>query len=285
MKENQISFQKIQYPTDIDKPVGREVRFNNPIPLRTHVPPIGVHVISIKGKVGTSTEEFFVGDPVIGQQVDLGPHTYLASNNPRNPADPPPAESVGAGEEITAIFEIHIKNAFSGKSRNPGDRPRSPQFTSLTDQEKAEYGIIVDPGAIPSATFDNARREALLTDYRALSPADKTGTVKGRNLSTRIGRLGGDVGEGIEPVPDRNRTLPPAWFGKEELVGLINDSINFQPFASSVLTFFIGFDSINFFARMFNYHSDEQCGQVHGSISIDKVPRGPLGVALDRRFK
>ena len=26
-------------PTDINKPVGREVRFNNSVPLRTHVPP------------------------------------------------------------------------------------------------------------------------------------------------------------------------------------------------------------------------------------------------------
>jgi hypothetical protein len=78
-------------PTDTNKPVGRVVRFNNPVALRTHVPPIGVKIISINGKVGPNREEFFVGDPIIGQQVDLGPDTYLASNLRVNPNDPPPA--------------------------------------------------------------------------------------------------------------------------------------------------------------------------------------------------
>ena len=103
-------------PTDIYKPVGREVRFNDPVPpLRTHVPPIGVSVSSIKGRVGVNTEEFFLGDPIIGQQVDLGPHTYLASNQPVNPSDPPPAERYGDGYEPMALFEFHIAKAFSGK--------------------------------------------------------------------------------------------------------------------------------------------------------------------------
>jgi hypothetical protein len=209
-------------PTDINKPVGREVRFNNPVALRTHVPPIGVHVISIKGKVGTITEEFFTGDPIIGQQVDLGQHTYLASNMDANPADPPPAEQADAGKEAMAIFEFHINNAFSGKPHNPEDRPRTGDFVSLTDEEKAEYGII------DLAIFNDARKEALLTDYRALSSRDKTGTVKGRNLSMRIARLGGDIVEGIHPSIAQNRTLPGGWIGKEEYRGLINDSINFQ---------------------------------------------------------
>jgi hypothetical protein len=271
-------------PSDINKPVGREIRFNNPVALRTHVPPIGVYVISIKGKVGMNTEEFFAGDPIIGQQADLGPHTYLASNNPPNPADPPPAENTGAGLEAMALFEFHINNAFSGKSRNPGDRPRSSVFTLLTDEELNEYGIIVDQGAIPSATFDNARRDALLTDYKALSSTDKIGTVKGRNLFTRISRLGGEVSEGIPSSLDQNKTLPAGWIGKEEYVGVINDLINFQPFESSVLRYFSEFNLINFFARLFNYHSDEQCGQVHGCISIDKVPPSPPNIALIRRF-
>lgn len=265
-------------PTDINKPVGREVRFNNPVALRTHVPPIGVHVISIKGKVGTITEEFFAGDPIIAQQVDLGPHTYLASNMNANPADPSPAEQDGAGKEAMVIFEFHINNAFSGKPHNPEDRPRTGDFVSLTDEEKAEYGII------DLAIFNDARKEALLTDYRALSSRDKTGTVEGRNLSTRIARLGGDIVEGILPSIAQNRTLPGGGIGKEEYRGLINDSINFQPFESSVLRYFLEFNSFNFFARMFNYHSDEQCGQVHGSISIDKVPLGPQGIRLERRF-
>jgi hypothetical protein len=266
--------------TDINKPVGREVRFNNPVALRTHVPSIGVRVSSIKGKVGATTEEFYAGDPIIGQQVDLGPHTYLASNDPQNPADPPPAETTIAGLEAMAIFEFHIANVFSGKSRTSQDRPRADGFFFLTAQEQTEYGVVVDPGPIASLTFDNARRSALLMDYKALSPADKTGTAQGRNLSTRIAHLGGDVAEGISPL---NGTLSAGWAGKEEYRGLINDSIDFQHFESSVLKYFKEFNIFNFFCRMFNYHSDEQCGQVHGSISTDVVPRADHGIRLARR--
>jgi hypothetical protein len=244
-------------PTDIDKPVGREVRFNNPVQLRPHVPPIGVHVSSVKGELGIHTEEFTVGDPLIGQQVDLGPHTYLASNDPINPDDPPPAETHPAGFEAMAIFEFHIANALSGKSKAPGDRPFAGGFPLLSAAERTQYGIV------DLAQFTKDRKAVLLKDYNALTPADRTGTVAGRNLATRIGHLGGDSAAGIAPLAG---TLSRGYAGKEEYVGILNDSLVFQPFESSVLRYLAGFDSLMFFARLFNYHSDEQCGQVHGHI-------------------
>jgi hypothetical protein len=263
-------------PTNINKPVGREVRLNNPVPLRTHVAPIGVSVSSIKGKAGTNTEEFTIGDPIIGQQVDLGPHTYLASNDPRNPLDPPPAEMSQAGLERMAIFEFHIANALSGKAHTPNDRPIADGIFALTPQELTQYEII------DQSTFDDARRNTLLDDYKALSTADRTGTVAGRNLATRIAHLGGDQATGIASLAG---TLLVGWAGKEEYRGLINDSLTFQSFESSVLSCFAGFNSLNFFARMFNYHSDEQCGQVHGAVSIDLVPILAFrGERLSRRF-
>lgn len=246
--------------TDINKPVGREVRFNNPVALRTHVPPIGVNVSSIKGGAGTNTEEFTVGDPIIGQQVDLGPHTYLAGNDPVNPIELPPAEMTVAGLEPMAIFEFHIANALSGKAQVPGDRPVGGGAVPLSAAEKTQYGIITQ------ATFDAARKAELLADYTALTPVDRTGTSAGRNLATRIAHLGGDTGMGILPLKS---TLAAGWVYKQEFSGLVNDSITFHPFESGVLSYFAGFNSFNFFARMFNYHSDEQCGQVHGSASVD----------------
>lgn len=260
-------------PTDIYKSVGREVIFNNPIsPLRTHVPPIGVSVSSIKGRVGTNREEFFLGDPIIGQQVDLGPHTYLASNQPVNPSDPPPAEIHPPTFERMALFEFQIANAFSGKSRNASDRPVANGIRPLTEEEQIQYGIIFVPGPIPSATFDKVRRDTLLMDYRVLSQADRTLTVEGRNLATRMAHLGGETIEGIVPL---TRTLQWGWKGKQEFIGSINDSLTFQLFESSVLSYFAGFNSLYFFARMFNYHSDEQCGQVHGYISVEPIIRTP----------
>jgi hypothetical protein len=259
-------------PTDIDKPVGRVVRFNDPVALRTHVLPIGVRVSSIKGKVGTNMEEFFLGDPIIGRQVDLGPHTYLASNDPRSPTDPPPAETYRAGSERLALFEFHIANSMSGKSRNAEDRPKAEGLWPLTEEEQTQYDLIFDPLPRPSATFDNVRKDILLADYSALSKADRTQTMEGRNLATRIAHLGGEISEGIAPLKP---TLISGWIGKEEFIGRINDSLTFQSFESSILSYLAGFDSLYFFARMFNYHSDEQCGQVHGYISVDPIVRDP----------
>jgi hypothetical protein len=142
----------------------------------------------------------------------------------------------------------------------------------LTEEEQIRYGIVFAPGPIPSAIFDKVRRDTLLTEYRALSQADRTLTMKDRNLATRIAHLGGNTTEGIASL---TRTLQWGWKGKEEYIGSINDSLIFQPFESSILSYFAGFNSLYFFARMFNYHSDEQCGQVHGYISVDPIIRTP----------
>jgi hypothetical protein len=264
-------------PTDINKAVGREIHFNNPaVALRTHVPPIGVHVISIKGQAGPSIEEFLVGDPIIRQQVDLGPHTYFAANEAQNtPIDPAPAETYLPGFEPLGLFEFHIGVALSGKSHNPQDRPSANGEINLTAEEIAMYGIV------DSTTFANARKNTLLDDYRALSPADRTGTVAGRNLAKRIAHLGGSPPDGIEPaIPGVPVDIGnQGWTMKEEFRGLINDSLGIQPsilsysaginsppILSSVLSYFAGINSLNFLGRFFNYHADEQCGQIHGAV-------------------
>lgn len=260
-------------PTDINKPVGREVLFNNPIVLRSHVSPIGVKVISIKGKVNNKIEEFFEGDPIIGQQVDLGPHTYLASNRGRNPPDPKPKEDYPAGAEPMALFEFNIANAFFGKSKDATDRPKSEKLDLLTAQEQTYYNVIVDQYPHFSKTFDENRKNVLLADYRNLTPEDRTGTIEGRNLATRIGHLGGEVNENISAL---NGTLPVGWAGKEEYLGLVNDAIQFFGLRSSILDYYRNFSLFYFFARMFNYHSDEQCGQVHGYLSTESIERSNI---------
>lgn len=99
-------------PTTLDKPVGRVVRFNNPVALRPFVAPVSTAVVEILGATTSGTELFTTGDPIIGATVNLGPNTYLASNQPQNPADPAPAESNPAGFEPMALFECHIDGFF-----------------------------------------------------------------------------------------------------------------------------------------------------------------------------
>ena len=70
-------------PTNLDMTgMGRNVRLNNPVALRSHAAPVVSTVVSISGDTATTTgETFLAGDPLIGQPVNFGPDTYMASNN------------------------------------------------------------------------------------------------------------------------------------------------------------------------------------------------------------
>jgi hypothetical protein len=250
----------------IDKFVGRMIRFHNPIALRPHVPPIGVKIVSITGNLATGAEvEFTVGDPVLGQPVNLGAKSYFAGNRPIRPGDPPPAESYPDAQEPIGNFEFHIGEWFAGKSKQPEDRPITPppplHLIQLTPEELIKFNIS------SLADFNVIRKSLLLADYKALSPEAQTGTVIGRNLATRISFLGGDVETNIPAAPASRRTLVAGYIAREWFRGFINDAIQIDTGNSAVLAFLAGFDSFRFSTNFFNFHSDELCGQVYGYIS------------------
>ena len=250
-------------PTTIDKPVGRVVRFNNPAALRPFVAPVSTAVIQIQGATTTGTEMFTSGDPMIGAAANLGPNTYLASNQPQNPTDPAPAESNPAGFEAMALFEFHIGSFFSGTSAAAADRPIASGFNSPLDAAEKAILQFIDPisGAsmpfLDQATFEQRRLQRLQAAFNALSPADKTGTPAGRNLNTRITHL------------QASTTLPAGWDGSEEYRGLVNAAISFQPVQSSVLDYLKGYSAFAFYAKMFTFHNDELCGYVRGSLTAN----------------
>ena len=254
-------------PTAPGMAVGRVVRFNNPVPLRSHVAPIGVKVTAIEGRVGSSTVSFTAGDPIIGQVCNLGPNTYLASNEPIPPG-PPPFEHYGPGLEPMENFEFHIGTSFSGKPATLADRPKANGFFQLTTAEKTKYGVVA------LSTFSNARKTQLLNDYHALTPAARTGTPAGRNLATRIGHLGGaGAPDNIQATAG---TLGGGWTGKETYNGNVNDGISITPGSSIVMTYFRLFSAFRFSGTLLNFHSDEQCGQVDGTLQ-------PLTPVLNRQ--
>jgi hypothetical protein len=97
------------------------------------------------------------------------------------------------------------------------------------------------------------------------------GTAAGRNLATRIAHLGGDAASGIAPL---RGTLPIGYSGKEQYTGLINDSFTFVGAESAVVTYLHNFTAWVFVAKLFNYHSDEQCGRVDGHVSVKQYSPG-----------
>jgi predicted Zn-dependent protease with MMP-like domain len=240
--------------------------------LRTHVAPVGVRVTAVEGKIGASiltskTALFPVGDPIIGQAVSLGPNTFLSANSPA-PAGPQPFEQFPPGFEPMENFELHIGNQFSGKPATLGDRPKANGFFQLTPTELTKYKVI------PLNQFSSQRKTQLLDDYHALSPADRTGMPTGRNLATRIAHLGGSPPDNIAA---QKTTLPPGWSGKEVYNGNINNSIQITPGNSIVMTYFKLSQAFRFSGTLLNFHSDEQCGQVDGTLQ-------PLTPTLNRQM-
>ncbi|HEV7798074.1 MAG TPA: hypothetical protein VGO73_07955 [Pyrinomonadaceae bacterium] len=249
-------------PTQPGMAVGRVVRFQSAVAPRPHVAPIGVKVMAVEGDVGTRTVTFKAGDPIIGEVVNLGPNTYLASNQPIPPG-PQPFEQYGPGFEPMENFEIHIGTKFSGKPAALNDRPKANGFFQLTTQERTRYGVVL------LNQFASQRKQVLLTDYHNLSPAARTGTAAGRNLATRIGHLGGSA---PDTIPATQATLLGGWTGKETYNGTVNSAIQITPGSSRVMSYFSAFQSFLFSGTLLNFHSDELCGQVDGTLQ----PQTPL---------
>jgi hypothetical protein len=232
-------------PTNLDMTgVGRVVRLNNPVALRSHAAPVVSTVASISGETTAGTETFLAGDPLIGQPVNFGSDTYLAGNNNGTdtpgspiPGSPTPEECWSAGTEPMALFEISIGTAFSPpavyfkgasqvgpfthkatgvdqSTRTPDSRPFAT-FHSLPDPtlpvgvgDFAAFGIPPD-----LQTFVDNRLNALLADYPLLPPGP---SLQRRNLVRRIGHLLGCLAQNypadplITTVP--GQAVPPDMF-------------------------------------------------------------------------
>jgi hypothetical protein len=268
-------------PENLETPVGRVVRLNNPVALRSHAAPVVSTVDSITGDTTLGTETFATGDPLIGQPVNLGPDTYLAGNNPRNPVDPTPEEFFGAAVEPMALFELHFGTMFSGASqigpfvakatmanqitRTPDHRPIANGLVSAA-AERTQFGL-------PSQqAFSETRIDLLVADFNTLPAGPSTAR---RNLVRRIGHLLNAVSvakknavqaanPGVFAV--RVATLPQGW-DKEVYEGKVDTSLVFAPGGSAVVTYMSEFTSFNFQWNPFAFHSDELCGHHIGSLT------------------
>ncbi len=109
------------------------------------------------------------------------------------------------------LFEFHIKGFFSSESASLADRPTANNVVALDAGEMAIRQFIDLATGTAKPWFDEATFEpGRLTTaerYNALTPAQQTGTVAGRNLKTRI--------DMISP----STSLPQGWTGKEEYMG------------------------------------------------------------------
>lgn len=268
-------------PEDLETPVGRIIRLNNPIALRSHAAPVVSTVSSITGKTSSGTETFLAGDPLIGQLVNLGPNTYFAGNQPQNPADPQPEEFWAPQNEPMALFELHLGNVFSGASkvgpfthkatfqnevtRSPDSRPKTLGVVSAAAL-RAEFGL---PDMQP---FSETRIDLLVADYNAL-PAGAS--PQRRNLIRRIDHLLWVVSvakrtavQNANPGVFTARVGNITWDG-EVYNGKVDANLNLLPAGSSVVAYLAEFQSFDFQWNVFAFHSDELCGHHKGTLTAD----------------
>lgn len=246
-------------PTHLDLPgMGRNVRLNSPVALRSRALPVVSKVVSISGQTAATTETFTAGDPLIGKPVNFGPDTYMAGNYDDVSAGPgsfAPEEYWQGGLEPLALFEINIGDTFSppaiyfkGASnvgpfthkashinettRSPDSRPIAAGEIGAPPANYTAFGIPPD-----LETFSINRLNDLLVDYAGL-PAGPS--VQRRNLVRRIGHLLGglDPANPMTPTtimnvqskavaPDvfnvRMGAAPDAWISMEQYTGKVDN--------------------------------------------------------------
>jgi hypothetical protein len=268
-------------PENLETPgMGRVIRLNDPVALRSHAAAVVSTVDSITGDTTLGTETFFTGDPLIGQPVDFGPDTYFAGNMPSGM--PTPEEYYGDAVEPMALFELHFGTLFSGASqvgpfvakatmlnqltRTPDSRPIATGLPGAAT-EMAEFGLPDLP------TFSATRIDLLVADFNALPPGD---TPERRNLARRVGHLLNAVTAAKRMAVQaanpgaftlRTGTLAVGWSGKEVFTGKIDANLVFNPGASSVVAYMSEFTSFNVLWEPFSFHSDELCGHHKGSLT------------------
>jgi len=274
----------ISVPENLETPVGRVVRLNNPVALRSHAAPVVSTVASITGETTAGTTTFLAGDPLIGQTVDFGPGTYLASNEAFG--TPTPEEHYTGGSEVMALFEIHLGNTtglyfrggsqigpFTHKATASDERTRTPDSRPIASglaDASAEIAAFGLPALLQ--TFSETRIDLLVTEYNAL-PAGAS--PQRRNLVRRIGHLLSSVSSAKRTAVQtanpgaftlRIGTLPQGWPSKEVYVGTVDANLHALPGGSSVITYMTEFMAFDFQWNPFAFHSDELCAHHTGTL-------------------
>ncbi|MFN0213278.1 MAG: Ig-like domain repeat protein [Saprospiraceae bacterium] len=271
-------------PEDLEMTgMGRVIRLNNPVALRSHAAAVVSTVDSISGATTLGPETFFTGDPLIGQPVNFGPDTYFAGNKSINAADPDPEEFFGDTVEPMALFELHFGPMFSGASnvgpfthkatfvneitRVPDSRPIATGTLNAA-AELAEFGL---PTLV---TFSEARIDLLSNDLLAGGTPQEL-----RNLVRRINHLLQRVSAtkraaiiaahpaGTFTLIGKEGTLIQGWTSKEVLDGKVDTNLSFNPSGSSVVAYMSEFTSFNIQWIPFAFHSDELCAHHKGSLT------------------
>lgn len=302
-------------PQNLETPgMGRVIRLNNPVSLRSKANAVISTVMSITGQTSSAgAVTFTTGDPLIGQPVNFGTDTYFAGNNAPTPGDPAREEFWDAGREPLGLFEINLGNSslyFKGASKVGPFQPMGPRGLNVRTRTPDSRPIVQGPPYISQATstemaqfsltdlttFTENRIDELISDYTNPAILPPGPSVERRNMVRRIGHLLGFLST-LNPVPSKVATVQalatppdvfsiriatlaqafgpvPGWDFKEHYKGKVDTNLHAQPGGSSVIDFFRQFFSFDIEWSGFAFHSDELCGHHLGILSGDETMTG-----------
>lgn len=237
-----------------EPPLGRIVRFQDPVALRPLCPAIGVYVRRVRGQLaGGSVVAFDSGDAIIGQPVRLGPSCKFDA---QDGAIAPP------GFEPISDFQIHIGTAFSGATEPGIYRPapsgpppskapyadgffRMDQVGTLTP---ADFGY-PEPNWTARANAVTAQKLVDLTASVATTPRDTA--IRNRRIQEHTNNLSG---------------LRFTMRMMERYTGIVDRELAITPGDSTVLRSFEASTAFRFYGEFFDFDSDCQSGTVWGTI-------------------
>ncbi|HYV34051.1 MAG TPA: hypothetical protein VE988_00015 [Gemmataceae bacterium] len=268
-------------PENLEMPVGRVIRLNNPVALRSHAAAVVSAVDSVTGATASGAETFSAGDPLIGQPVNVGANTYFAGNRNINVADRAPEEFYADAFEPMGLFELHLGGLFSGASQvGPfthkatmiNEKTRSPDSRPIATGLVSAAAEIADFGLPTLKSFSESRIDLLVAEYNALPTGN---TPERRNLARRIGHLLSSVSLAKRSAVQtanpgaftiRPGTLTAGWNNKEVFNGKVDTNLVFLPAGSGVVAYLSEFTSFDFQWHPFAFHSDELCAHHKGTL-------------------
>ena len=262
-------------PDRVEKAVGRVIRFQGPGVDRSHVPPIGVFVRKVIGKVGGNEVSFSKGDPVIGMPVSLGPNSYFASNFPvseeDNAAGRLPEEQHSDGFQPIGNFELHVGSVLSGSSQLgphvPGTTLMATHEIPTSDQELADSCPSVRrrrlciryPRSVNLKHKDLTRCSRTSSHSRTAAPPIRSNSeiceqnrssASGIDPQRRAQVLAEHADVGLALL---SRSQGFAWGNREIYRGLINDQLAISGAVPGVIDYCSRFPSLNFLCCLFQF--------------------------------
>jgi hypothetical protein len=234
-----------------DEPeLDRIIRFQDAVARRPHCRPIGVAVTGIEADVGGATIHFTAGDPLIGQQVRLGPGCKIEEHD---------GEFADEGFGPINDFRLEVGSVFAGasapatpKGQPPSNAPRANGIVNLTRPNPryvpADFGY-------PEASWTE-RADAVIAKKRADLATEEPADPRAERIRARRIQEHQDSADSI--------AFPMRFL--QNYTGDMDRELSFGPNPVGALAYLATLAEVQFSGDFLDFDTDCQSGTVTGTL-------------------